>query len=200
MYNLDEKIPFYSIFILFLIVSAAFITEIFPCKVRQVLTKNMYVKHFFALLTMIFFVVLSSPLKDSNILDVIFKSLLVYIIFIFATKTHYIFFIIIIIFLGLLYVLIIKKGEINNNINDEKNEIEKYKLIILSNNITLVNNIIFILTFILIIIGFFIYYGQKKYEYKKNFNFFIFLFGKSNCSYKKSKINMINSLIYAFTK
>ena len=200
MFSLDDKIPLYSIFILFLIITASFITELFPCKVRKILMNNIYIKHLFAFLTMIFFVVLTSPLKDNNILHIILKSFLVYIIFIFTTKTHYIFFITIIILLGLLYILIIKKGEVNDNINDEKNEVEKIKLINLLDNITLINNMIFILTILLIIIGFLIYYGEKKYEYKKDFNFIIFLFGKPDCTYKQSSISMINSLKYAFTK
>lgn len=200
MISLDDKIPLYSIFILILIISASFITELFPCKVREILTNNIYIKHLFAFLTMIFFVVLSSPIKDTNILNIILKSFLVYIIFIFTTKTHHLFFITIIILLGLLYILIIKKSEVNDNINNEKNELEKKKLINLLDNINLINNIIFIVTIILIIIGFLIYYGKKKYQYKKDFNFIIFLFGKPDCNYKKSTISMTNSIKYAITK
>ena len=198
MFSLDDKLPLYSIFILFLIISASFITELFPCKLRKVLSNNIYIKHFFAFLTMIFFVVLTAPIKDNNILTIIQKSFLVYIIFIFTIKTNYKFFITIIILCAILYILIIKKNEIKNNNENEKNEEEKKKLINLSNNIILVNNIISITVLILIIIGFLIYYGEKKHEYKKKFNFIIFLFGKPDCSYKNSKITMINSLKYAF--
>lgn len=197
MISLDEKLPLYSIFILFLIITASFITELFPCKVRKILSNNIFIKHFFAFLTMIFFVVLTTPIKNNNILDIILNSILVYIIFIFTIKTHYKFFITIMVLLGLLYILTIRKGEIKNIMNDEENISEKDKLTNSYNNLTIINNIIFIIVIILIIIGFLVYYGEKKHEYKKNFDSIIFLFGKPNCNYTDSNISIINSLKYA---
>jgi len=197
MYSLDDKIPLYSIFVLFLIISASFITELFPCKVRKVLTDNIYIKHFFGLLTMLFFVVLTTPIKNSNVLAIVLKSFLVYIIFIFVTKTHHIFFITIMVLLGFIYLLILKKYELKDNIDNEKDDIEKNKLTNYYDNFVLINNTLFIIVIILIIVGFLIYYGEKKYEYKKDFNFIVFLLGKTDCRYKNSDISMINSLKYS---
>jgi hypothetical protein len=198
MFSLDDKLPLYSIFILFLIITAGFITELFPCKLIRVVKNNIYLKHFFAFLTLLFMIVLTESDKNSNILNIILKSVFIYIIFIFTLKTHYKFFIIIIILLGLLYILTRKQNEFRDSINEEKDEIEKNKFINLDNILTLINNIIFILVIILIIFGFLIYYGEKKYEYKKDFNNMIFLFGKPDCSQKESNISIINSLKYAF--
>ena len=179
MFSLDDKIPLYSIFVLFLIISASFITELFPCKVRKVLTDNIYIKHFFGLLTMLFFVVLTTPIKNSNVLAIVLKSFLVYIIFIFVTKTHHMFFITIMVLLGFIYLLILKKYELKDNIDNEKDDIEKNKLTNYYDNFVLINNTLFIIVIILIIIGFLIYYGEKKYEYKKDFNFIVFFVRKN---------------------
>jgi len=197
MFSLNDNLPLYSIFILFLIISASFITELFPCKVRKILNNNIYIKHFFGFLTMLFFVILTTPIKNSDVLIIILKSFLVYIIFIFVTKTNYIFFITIMILLAIIYILILKKYELKDIIDNEKDNDEKNKLTNYLNNFVIINDILFILVIILIIIGFLIYYGEKKYEYKKDFNFIIFLFGKPDCSYKNSNISMINSLKYA---
>ena len=200
MLSLDDKLPLYSIFIIFLIVSAAFITELFPCKLRKVLTNNIYLKHFFAFLTMIFFIVLTTQEKTKDIFNTIIKSFIIYIIFIFTVKTDYRFFITIIILLLIIYILVLKKNELKDMIEIEKNEFVKNELNNYYNNIVFINNILFVLSIILIIIGFSIYYGEKKFQYKKDFNFIVFLFGKPDCAYKQSNISMINALKYAITE
>ena len=54
----------FCIFIFFLIISANFLAELFPCRLQYILRNNMVIKHLFGLFSMIFFVVLSSGIKN----------------------------------------------------------------------------------------------------------------------------------------
>ena len=49
------------------------------------------------------------------------------------------------------------------------------------------------------IIGFILYYGEKRYEYGKRFNFLTFLLGKPVCREFIIPTNYQRSLKYAFT-
>jgi hypothetical protein len=187
----EEKIPIYTIFILILIISANFLAQIFPCKIQKILNCNMYVKHIFSFLTLMFFVILSAPIGGSmRVNDILMKAFILYIFFIILTKTNYIIFMIIIILLGTLYLIILKINELKESNNNDKNELEE-KL----NNIY---NYISYIILILLIIGFLMYMGEKKYEYKNKFEYRKFIFGIPYCSGKNSNMSLINSLKYAF--
>jgi hypothetical protein len=198
MISLNDNIPLYTIFILFLIISASFITEFFPCKLRKILTTNMYIKHFFTYLTFVFFIVLLDTNENKNIFNTMLVSFYIYVIFIFTTKTDYRVFIILMIVLLIVYILTLRKNEINDDINNEKDQNIKDNLHKNYDNIVLLNNVLFVIAIILIIIGFLIYYGKKKFQYKKNFDFIVFLLGKPDCTYKQVEITMTDSLKYAF--
>jgi Trk-type K+ transport system membrane component len=99
--------------------------------------------------------------------------------------------------LGFIYVLILKKYELKDTIDNEKDDIEKNKLRNYYDNFVLINNTLFITVIILTIIGFILYYVEKKHEYKKDFNFIVFLLGKTDCRYRNSDISIMNSLKYS---
>ena len=125
----------------------------------------MLVKHLFGLFTMIFFVVLSSGIKDKNILKLVKTSFLLYILFILISKTQIYTFYIILIFLGLTYIVNIIKENEKENINEEK---ENDKLINEKiNNYEYIMYVLYILIIITTIIGLILYIGEKKIEYKK---------------------------------
>lgn len=187
----EEKIPIYTIFILILIISANFLAQIFPCKIQKILNCNMYVKHIFSFLTLMFFVILSAPIGGSmKVNDIIMKAFLLYIFFIILTKTNHIVFIIIIILLGILYLIILKINELKESNNNAKNELEE-KL----NNIY---NYISYIIIILLIIGFLMYMGEKKYEYKNKFEYTKFIFGIPECRGYSPDISFFKTLKYAF--
>ena len=51
--------PIWNVFVLFLIIASNYIGELFPCRVQNLLIGNIYLKHFIAFLTLVFFVVLT---------------------------------------------------------------------------------------------------------------------------------------------
>ena len=179
----------FCIFIFFLIVSANFLAETFPCRLQNVLRNNMFVKHLFGLFTMIFFVVLSSGIKNKNIENILKNAVILYIIFMLITKCQSNLFFIIIVLLGTTYIInIIKEQEIENN-KKELNEDNIYDTIIY---------ILYIVIFVFIILGVLLYMGEKKLEYKKNFNYITFFIGNSVCKGQSPNVNMITAIKAAF--
>ena len=72
----------------------------------------------------------------------------------------------------------------------KKNDIlEKYNLH------GMVHNILYVLFFISTSIGFMIYMGEKKLEYKDKFNYIHFLFGTANCQETPPKSNLYESFL-----
>ena len=168
MYNLSERFPIFIIFLLILIISANFLGKLFPPKLRYLLTNNIFIKHLFSFLIIIFFVVLESPIKYTNLEKVILESIFFYIFFIFLVKTYYIIFFIVLILLCFMYLLFVKKVELEseNNIKNEKT----------IDHLELINLIMLIIIFILVFIGVLYNIYLNKLKYKNKFRFLTFLF------------------------
>jgi hypothetical protein len=199
MINIQEYIPLYSIFILLLILFGGYVAQLVPCKLQLILNNNVYIKHLFVFLTLVFLITLVDPNNSKNSLVTVLKrSILLYIFFILIIKTYYKIFIIIIVILGIKYLILLYKNELKDKLSDEKDPIKLNILNNKMNNIILIQNILFIIVIILLIIGVLIYYGEKKYEYKNKFNIITFLFGKPECSYTPEKISVSKALKYAF--
>jgi hypothetical protein len=151
----------------------------------------MFIKHLFGLFTMIFFVVLSSGIKNKNILKIILTAFVLYIIFILITKCNINFFLIIILLLGTTYIINIIKEEEEDENNKESSENKDN----IYDNITF---ILYILVFIFIILGVLLYMGEKKIEYKKDFNYITFFIGKSACKGESPNKNIIETIKHIF--
>ena len=197
-----SNIPIYTIFILILILSGGYIIELIPCRLKKLLTENIFMKHFFCLLTLIFFIsITDSSNNDKKLNQIIIHSLLLYIIFMFVIKTQYKFFVAIMILLAIIYLLKIKDDEIKKDIENENNHkkmnIEKY--IKLQYTLLKIKNILKIITLILTLIGFSVYLGQKKYEYKDKFSYITFLLGTYKCKNTFNDPSIVKSLQYLFT-
>ena len=186
-YSINDNFPLYSIFIFILIALADFILNILPCNIITIISNNIYLKHFIGFLTMVFFVVIVVPLSNKKLNNILSKSALMYIIFLFVAKTEPQFFIPIIILMGILYLLFLKKEEyISNDISNENHN--KINIIIL------INNSISLIILCLLIIGFVLYLGRKKYEYGENFIYITFLFGSNICNETVATIGFRKSL------
>jgi uncharacterized membrane protein YiaA len=148
-------------------------------------------------LTITFLVVLLEDL-DKNLTEVFLVSFYLYLVFILISKTEYGFFIAIIILTAVIYVLYLKRNEIAKRKEDTSSNEELEKLEKTKNLIIKINNGLSIAVFILIFIGFMIYMGRKKYEYKNNFSYLTFIFGKVECKGTISNIDFSTSLKHLF--
>ena len=181
----------FCIFILFLIISANFLAETFPCRLQNVLRNNMLVKHMFGLFTMIFFVVLTSGIKNKNILNILNNAVILYIIFILITKCQIHVFFLIILMLGITYIINIVKEQENENNKEESNENKDS----IYDNVTY---ILYILIMSFIIVGVLLYMGEKKIEYNKDFNYITFFIGNSVCKGESPNVSMIKAIKHIF--
>lgn len=188
----------FSIFIFILIVSANFLAEVFPCRLQYALRNNMVLKHIFGFFTMIFFVALSTN-SNKDILIIMQNSFFLYILFILISRTHIYSFYFILLFLAIAYIINLMK---QNNENDKKDSNEKdsnekqskeEQNYILDNSDD-ITYFLYIGVLIVIFIGVLLYMGEKKIEYKNNFNYFTFFIGKAHCKEESPKINFINAM------
>lgn len=184
----QQNVPLFTVFILILIISANTLLPLFPCKFQLLLRDNMLMKHSFAFITMVFFVVLTAPLDDKK--NIILKSILLYIFFVLVTKTDYIFFIIILILLTISYLVFLYKTDKKTNENKTDDELVVY------------DNYLYGLYFLIIILtvfGILLYMGEKKIEYNRKFKYFYFFFGKPICREFSPSISMLKALKASFS-
>lgn len=168
-----------SVFVLYLIVSGNFLANLFGCRTQKALTNTMWLKHILGFMTMYFFVVLadsSSPFTDSPQMQLLF-TLFCYTLFLISTRMDYKWWIAFILTLVAYYILQVYKDHTQTKEQDK----EKYKTI--QKYLTYVAGII-------LVVGFLVYLGKKKLEYKDQFNWTTFLIGKPSCTFDDSKIQM----------
>lgn len=195
----------YPIFILVLIISSNFLAETFPCRFQEMMTNNIFFKQLFGFLTMIFFVTmtLDEYSDDYSFSQLVSSSLLMYFGFIVLSKTSTKFFFPALFLLGVLYILHIRKTRIQNTLQKyevNKDDTETTKNIDIQQQMSSLETMntysswISKLAIGIITFGFLVYFGEKKVEYKKDFNFLTFLFGKTNCKGKSPNVSVMKAL------
>jgi hypothetical protein len=177
----------YSIFVFFLVITSNYLGELFPCKVQNILTENVYMKHFFGYLTLLFFVVISDTSSDIELSDTVLISLGLYGIFLILINTDIHFFLICMVILGASYLINLHK------------QYKEENGLILESWIDNTISALYISFGVFLLIGFIIYMGEKKIEYKKNFNYITFIFGKSKCKNETPETNLLRNFKAAFS-
>ena len=204
---ISSKLPVQNIFILLLIISGNYIGELFPCRIQDLLSKNVFIKHFIGLLTLIFFVNLTDTNLNLKFIELILSSLLLYFLFLLLINNEKNCFLFVTIILGTMYLLQLYKTDIlNSNKIDDINEINKIddenlqkSIINKLHIIDIFQKILFLIFLISLIMGFIVYLGQKKIEYKNKFDYLIFLFGKPSCKNKSPEVNFLTSIKASYT-
>lgn len=161
-----------AIFVFLLIISGNYLGELLPCRVQNIIQHNMMFRHFFGYLTLLFFVIISTPeLFKENIFV---TSIFLYMYFIVLSKTHYIFWLAIVIIFGIIFLM-----STYYKLQIEKKEHKKIKdtMILRAMRYGLVGLIAF-----LTIAGLLVYMGNKKREYGSRFNYLQFFLGNPECS------------------
>ena len=182
------NIPLHTIFVFFLIISANYLGQLYPCKIQTLFETNVYIKHFFGFLTLVFFVVFVDPIKTSAFGETIMKSLVLYVIFLLLMNTNVLFFVFSLISLAGIYLLSIKKKELSSSDTDQDS-------VVLYDR---VHDSLYILFALSTMVGFLVYMGEKKIEYKDKFQYLTFIFGKPSCKGFSPKTKYTESLFAAF--
>jgi hypothetical protein len=192
MINLIDFAPnLIAIFIFVLVVSGNYLGELFPCQVQRIFAHSMLVKHTLGFMTLLFFVVLTIPemQEQENMLG---YTGLVYLWFIMMAKCYYTLWFAVFGIVGLIYLLQMWQRSIKKD-DEEKEKKEEM--------IEEGKKYLSVLTLVLTAVGFTMYMGAKKLEYKDKFRYVTFLFGKPECrgdDYHKDKdIGYLNLLKHA---
>jgi len=191
-------LPIYPIFILLLIISANYLADLFPCRLRELLENNTYVKHLFGYLTLLFFISITIDNIGTSVNELITNSFILYLYFILLTKNNKYFFITICIILAIIYLAHIELKLLNKK--KTKNENEKIFLDIYEKrkNKFGLDTILHYVILILLVLGTLVYMGEKKIEYKDKFDYIIFFLGKQKCKGKSPELSISKSLKNAF--
>jgi len=171
IFNLVE---YKAIALLYIIVSANFIANIFSCDLQQMLTDNQVAKHIIGFITLFFCITLVSP-SDATGDSLIFvkkllASLLLYILFILSTKTNGAMAIIILSILGVIYMTNAYKDTLDKTIfGDRINKINQFL------------KLCAVILTVVLVYGVISYYKEKRLEYNENFSNTTFLVGNVEC-------------------
>lgn len=164
--------------LLTLTIGANFTGDLFGCGVKKQLTNNPIVKHFMAFLLLLFFIVLTNKdafLKNATenswiTLDLLYKTLLVYLGFIAFTKCTFGISVLVIVVLIFILFMDIEK---NNKDDKTKAEIDKYKHIAMTIGLGA------------LAYGVFAYYQKQSSEHGSDFTLYKFFLGTTKCSWEK---------------
>ncbi len=160
-----------SVIAFYFVVGCNFIPEIIGCRLQTLLRENMIAKHILGLLLLFFLIIVVNPKNaDQNLIKNVIITLIVYIWFLFTTRSPLIITLISIILFIILYILNSKKDRLILS-----NEKDKIKFI---NNI---QYIIIIFLIVISVIGIIIYTIEKRKEYGKNFDIKKFIIGNKSC-------------------
>jgi len=182
---INSDLDINPLFIFYVTLGGNFVAQLFPCQVQKLFTENIYYKHFLAFFILFFAIVLTSEKTEKISTTLLKKTVLLYFLFIMLTRMDKNFFLLFFVILCIKFIILNELSHTNNAASkDRYNKINKT------------------LNYVLIsigIIGFVLYYGEKKYEYGKRFNFLTFLLGKPVCREFIIPTNYRRNLTYAFS-
>lgn len=185
---MTNKKTIQALFLFIFILLGKHISELLACSVSNIINTHFIVKHFIG-----FFILYTTVISletNKGLGELFINSFLIYIWFIITVKTTRRINISIIILLLITYFVYLYNDRLKQNKNNKNN---KNLIKILD----LYEKYIVYILIILSIFGFIIYVGEKKIDFKKNFNWTHFLFYRINdytCNNTKSHI--INKLNY----
>ena len=174
------------LFIFYVTLGGNFVAQLFPCQVQKLFTGNIYYKHFLAFFILFFAIVLTSDKSEKITTTLLLKTFFLYSLFIILTRMDKNFFLLFFVTLCIKFIII---NEMTHT-STSKELKDKYDKINKALNYALIS---------IGVIGFILYYGEKRYEYGKRFNFLTFLMGKPVCREFIIPTNYRRNLTYAFT-
>ena len=155
-----------NLFVLYLVLAAAYIQPLLPCNADTFLGSSMLMRHAIAFMTLIFFIVIADTEVDDYMPlgTVTMTSAVIYLWFLISSKMTANWWMMLIVLLGALYLM---------DIYDERQP-KKYDFKPIKEGIIGVS-------LALTLIGFLIYVGEKKLDYKGDFSYTTLLLGTKEC-------------------
>ena len=149
-----------------------FFTSLLGCDLQRLVSQNMYVKHFLALISFFFLFTLLDPNNRTNIGHVWLKTILVYLLFVMSTKSKAWASILILILLIIDQTLKTQISYVSGLESPDTAQIAR---------LTRWRRLLYALMVVVIVAGFVHYYIYQKGEYGDQFNLSTFIFGTPKC-------------------
>jgi len=177
------------IFLMMVAVSGNFIKEMFPCGFQKVFDRSVILKYILTFFILFISVILIKPsiTKGRSLIFIFGITIFIYIWFILMTKMNVYFFLTLLFILFILYICI--QYYSYKKLSDEDKK-----------TYNIITTTIFVLSIIITVVGFLLYYGEKKYEYKKMFSWNDFFFKTIKCNFNPPKGTMKDYFLAIFNK
>jgi hypothetical protein len=177
-----------NVFILYLVLAGSFLQPLFPCHSSRLFESSMWIRHLLGFLTLIFFVVVTDTEIDDYLPlgSVISVSLLIYAWFLISSKMTASWWLALVVLLATLYLIDLYESRTLKEPPETKKNLGYAKTGILT------------MSMLLTLVGFLIYVGEKKLEYKSEFSYVTLLLGTPVCKNTPNKTPYLESLKAAF--
>jgi hypothetical protein len=130
---------------------------------------------------MIFFVVLATPDVEITFQSIMLRPFLLYLGFMVITKVNVTFFVIIFIYLFIIYLLHLKKQQIQTNANKPGGKKPSAKQVLMYTHLDIFLNVSFML---IVLVGVLVHIGEKKIELGDRFSLLKFIMAETECGNK----------------
>ena len=161
-----------NVFMLYLVLAGSFLQPLFPCHSSRLFSQSMWVRHIIGFLTLIFFVVVTDTELDDYIPfgTILATSVAIYGWFLISSKMTANWWLALVVLLAGLYLIDIYESRIQGRESSRTTEL-----------LGMAKDVILGSSIFLTVVGFLIYVGEKKLEYKKEFSYSTLLLGTTTC-------------------
>jgi hypothetical protein len=177
-----------NVFILFLVLAGGFLQPLFPCNTTKLFTESKLLRHILGFFTLIFFVVVADTELDGYMPlgTLLTVSAVIYLWFLIASKMTANWWLVLVALLGGLYLI------------DLYEDRQKKEDPIIADRLTTTKTVLIGASLLITLVGFLIYLGEKKLDYKGKFNYSDFFLGTPSCKETPTSLPYMTSLQAAF--
>lgn len=177
-----------AIILLYLIVGANYISDIFGCQFQNLLTKSTITKHILAFLTMLFFVVQTTDWsKDYSFHKLLGYSFSYYFIFALTTRIPFKFLIPVLFIFTILYGINIYKETLMKGNDAGQNPLDEVRNIYILQDIYKYQQMFLNFALLIIFLGFIIYFRNKQAFLGRKFSLAKFFSVTGKCKHNKDE-------------
>ena len=179
-----------NVFILYLVLAGSFLQPLFPCHSTRLIGNSMIIRHILGFLTLIFFVVVTDTEIDDYLPlgTILAVAAAIYAWFIVSSRMSAYWWVGLVFLLAALYLVDLYDSREKNMSATKQQVIEYTKTGLIAASL------------VTTLLGFLIYVGEKKLEFRNDFNYLTFFLGKETCTNTPSSVPYLKALEAAFRK
>lgn len=180
-----------NVFILYLVLAGSFLQPLFPCHSTRLIGNSMIIRHLLGFLTLIFFVVVTDTEIDDYLPlgTILAVSTVIYIWFLLSSRMSANWWIGLVFLLATLYMVDLYESRATSKLSPTVELwLDRAKKALIGGGL------------LTTLIGFLIYVGEKKLEFRSDFDYLTFFLGKEECSNTPSTATYWQALQAAFKR